>query len=252
MRHEEVSIQTRDGQCPTHILAPDEPGSRPAVLFFMDALAMRPTLIEMAGRLAEAGYLVLVPDMFYRFGPYAPLDPREVLAGDFRATIGPMIATSNNALAASDTQALLDYLDTRGDVAGPDVGTVGFCMGGRISLFVAGTVPGRIAAAASFHAGHLATDDPSSPHRLAAQIRGEIYVAGADRDHGYPPEMAQRLDDALTQAGVAHRCEIYPGAAHGWMVPDFPVYDPIAAEQGWTELFALFARNLTGNPISVR
>lgn len=244
MGHQQVSIQTKDGACPTHVLTPDGEGPWPAVIFYMDGLAIRPTLVEMAARLAGGGYVVLLPDMFYRFGPYAPLDPKVVFQSDVRATIGPMMGTTDNRKAAGDTQAFLAYLDGRADVAGRKVGTTGYCMGGGMSLTVAGTFPDRIAAAASFHGGNLATDDPLSPHLLAPKMKAEVYVAGADKDASYPPEMEERLDKALTDAGVRHRCEIYAGALHGWMKPDFPVYDRDAAECGWRELFALFERNL--------
>jgi carboxymethylenebutenolidase len=117
-------------------------------------------------------------------------------------------------------------------------------MGGAISLTAAGTYPDRIAAAASFHGGNLATDSELSPHLLAPKIKGRIYVAGADQDNSYPPEMAERLEKALSVAGVAHRCEIYPGALHGWTMADFPVYDEPAADRHWRELLELFASGL--------
>jgi carboxymethylenebutenolidase len=117
-------------------------------------------------------------------------------------------------------------------------------MGGAISLTVAGTYPDRVAAAASFHGANLATDSELSPHRLAPKMKGCVYVAGADQDNHYPPEMAGRLEKALTDAGVDHHCEIYPGALHGWTMADFPVYNEPAAERHWRELLALFSRAL--------
>jgi carboxymethylenebutenolidase len=129
-------------------------------------------------------------------------------------------------------------------VAGSKVGTVGFCMGGGMAIAAAGTYPDRVAAAASFHGGRLATDDPGSPHWLAPKIRAELYVAVADNDGSCPPEMVERLEQALHDAGVRYRCELYGGASHGWMKPDFPVYDEAAAERGWAEMFALFDRVL--------
>jgi carboxymethylenebutenolidase len=225
-------------------LTPDGAGPWPAAIFYMDGLGIRPALIDMAARLASGGYVVLLPDLFYRFGPYPPLDPATVFAGDAMALLGPMMGTTDNRKAAEDTGAFLAYLDSRSDVAGRKIGTTGYCMGGGMSLTAAGMFPDRVAAAASFHGGSLATDAPISPHLLAPKMKGEIYVAGADNDHSYPPEMAERLEAALTDAGVNHRCEIYAGAAHGWMKTDFPVYNEAAAERGWRELFALFARNL--------
>ena len=244
MPHEQVSIQTGDGSCPADVLTPEGAGPWPAVIMFMDALGIRPAIIGVAERLAGNGYVVLLPDLFYRFGRYEPMDPNTVFAGDVRAAIGPMASTTGNRKAAEDTKAFITYLDTRDDVRLPKIGTVGFCMGGGMALTAAGMFPERVAAAASFHGGNLATDAPESPHLLAPEMKAEVYVAGADHDASYPPEMAERLERALADAGVRHHCEIYEGAAHGWMKPDFPVYDEAAAERGWSAMLALFKRNL--------
>ncbi|MCJ2006753.1 dienelactone hydrolase family protein [Methylobacterium sp. J-092] len=103
----------------------------------------------------------------------------------------------------------------------------------------------RFAAAASYHGGNLATDAPTSPHLLAPRIKAEVYVAAATDDGSYPPAMAERLEASLTQAGVRYETRTYP-AAHGWMMPDFPVHDPAAAERGWDDMLALFRRTLHG------
>jgi carboxymethylenebutenolidase len=195
--------------------------------------------------LAGHGYVVLVPDLYYRFGRYEALDPKVVFAsGDVRGNIGHLLASTDNRRAGEDTEAFLAYLDSRDDVARTKVGTTGYCMGGAISLTAAGTYPDRIGAAASFHGGNLATDSELSPHLLASRITARVYVAGADQDNSYPPEMAARLEQALGEAGVDHRCEIYLGALHGWTMTDFPVYNESAAERHWDELLTLFAEAL--------
>lgn len=245
MAHEQVTIRTADGDCPTHILTPDGDGPWPAVIIYMDAFGVRPALIDVAQRLAENGYLAVLPDIFYRSMPYDIPAPAEVFAkGEFREIIGPLMAKTGPGKAAADTGAYLDYLDTRSDVKGDKIGTVGFCMGGGMALSAAGTWPDRIAAAASFHGGNLASDKPDSPHLLAPKMKAEIYVAGADKDDSYPPEMHEKLKRAFDEAGVNYRAEIYEGALHGWMKPDFPIYNEEAAERGWREMLALFARNL--------
>ena len=178
MSHEKVSIRTRDGDCPAHVFTPEGAGPWPAAIFYMDGLGIRPTLFAMGQRLADGGYVVLLPDMFYRAGPYEPMEPKKVFAmGDFRAALGHLFGSTDNRRAAEDTEALLAWLDARDDVAGSKVGTTGYCMGGAISLTVAGTYPDRIAAAASFHGGNLATDSELSPHLLAPKMKGRIYVA---------------------------------------------------------------------------
>jgi carboxymethylenebutenolidase len=251
MAHEQVSIRTKDGNCPTHVFTPgggSAGGGKdkwPGAIFCMDGLGMRPTLVKMGQRLADAGYVVLLADLYYRRGPYEPLDPKKVFAsGNPREALASYFSTTDNRRAAEDTGYLISYLDTRQDVAGKAIGTTGYCMGGGISLTVAGTYPDRVAVAASFHGGNLVNDTELSPHLMAPKIKGRVYVAGADQDNSYPPEMAAKLEKALSDAKVDHRCEIYPGALHGWTMPDFPVYDEAAAERHWRELIALFKAKL--------
>jgi carboxymethylenebutenolidase len=243
VKHEQFAIPTPDGLCPSHLFTPADGTPRPAVIFYMDAGGVRPGLLAMAERLAQAGYAVLVPDLFYRFGSYGPLVPAEVFAGDFRAILGPMVATTGNAIAAADTEAFLAFLASRSDVLGSRHGAVGFCMGGGMAITAAGRWPDRFAAAASFHGGNLATDAPDSPHLLAPAIQAELHIGAAHKDGSYPPAMAQRFEQALTAANVRFTARTYP-AMHGWMMPDFPVFDAAAAEDGWRTMLDLYDRTL--------
>jgi carboxymethylenebutenolidase len=245
MSEEQVTIQTKDGHCKAWVLTPEGAGSWPGVIFYMDAFGIRPGMVQMATHLAAQGFAVLLPDLYYRFGAYGPLNPADVLKGDTGAIIGPLMGSTDNHKAGEDTEAFLAYLDSRPDVAGKAVGTVGFCMGGGMALTAAAYYPGRVSAAASFHGGNLASDKPVSPHLQLPKIKAELYIAVADNDQSYPPDMAERFDAALAAAGVKHKTEFYPGKLHGWMKPDLPVYDAEAAERGWNELAALYARTLS-------
>ncbi len=122
-------------------------------------------------------------------------------------------------------------------------------MGGRLSLYAAGHFGDRIAAAASYHGGALATDAPDSPHRLAPRMTARIYVGGAIEDRGFDDAQKARLEAALTDAGVDQVIETYQ-AHHGWVPSDTPAHDPAAAERHWTTLFELFGGTLTA-PIHV-
>jgi carboxymethylenebutenolidase len=125
------------------------------------------------------------------------------------------------------------------------VGVTGYCMGGRFSVMAAGTFPERIAAAAAFHPGGLATDAPDSPHLLASKMRGvKIYVAGAAEDPNFPDDMKQRLVDALAAGGVDHHVETYLGMRHGWVPSDTPVHSPEGAERHFKALLDLYASTL--------
>lgn len=242
-----IDIQTRDGTCPAHVYRPAGAGPWPGVLVFMDGLGIRPAMLEVGERIAAHGYFVLLPDLFYRSGPYEPMDPhttfsdpakRKVLMEKFFS-----LATAANVM--SDTRAFLDYLSTLPDMKPGGIATTGYCMGGFMSLTAAGTYPDRIVAAASYHGGRLATDAPESPHLLAPNIRARVYVAGAIDDPTFPDDMRARLADALGDAGVEHVIETYP-ARHGWVLRDTPVYDAAAAERHYRTLFALLDATLPG------
>ena len=240
----QISIPTRDGRCPAHLLTPTAQGRWPAVIVYADAGGIRPALIGMAQRLADAGHVVLLPDLFYRHGPYGPLVPKEVFQGDVMAILGPLMATTGNDKSARDTESFLAYLDQCEAVEGRKVGAVGFCMGGGMAITAAGTFPSRFAAVTSFHGGSLATDASTSPHRIAPRIEAEVYVAHAENDDLCPPPMVERLSQALDDAGVRYVAETYAGAAHGWMVTDFPTFNAVASEQGWRSMLTLFDRTL--------
>lgn len=242
----QVAIPTADGDARAFFFTPDGQGRWPAVLFFMDAPAIRPALFSMCERLAGHGYAVLLPDMFWRVGPYEPIDIKAAFRDEAarRELFGKFMSSTDPVRSMADTGACLDWLATRPEVKGEAVGCTGYCMGAGLSLRAAGTYPDRIVASAGFHGGRLATDEPDSPHLLAPRIKAKVYQGGADMDAGFPPEQADRLRGALTAAGVDNTIEIYEGARHGYAPPDMPVYDAAASERHWTALLKLLRETL--------
>lgn len=240
-----IEIKTPDGMCPSYLYRPAAGGPWPAVLVYMDGLGIRPAMLEIGERLAAHGYYVLLPDLFYRSGAYEPMDPREVFSNPEKRKIllGRFFVLATQANIMADTRIFLDYLAAQPDVKPGGIGTTGYCMGGLMSLTAAGTFPDRISATASYHGGRLATDAPESPHRLAPKMRSRVYIAGAIDDESFPDDMKERLEQALTQAGVDHKIETYQ-ARHGWVFRDTPVYDAAAAERHWQTMLALFDSTL--------
>ena len=241
-----VEIRTDDGICPASVFrASGSAGPWPGVIFYMDGPGIRPVLFEMAQRLANEGFLVLLPDLFYRAGPYEPVDAKTLFSDpEKRAAHAKFFNSIDKTRAASDTRAFLRFLDAEADLAGQKLGVIGYCSGGGMALTAAARYPERIAAAASFHGSSLATDADDSPHKLAGLIEAKVLVAGADKDPSFPPEQAARLAAAFADAGVDHRVEIWEGAAHGWTMRDFVIYNEAAAERHFHELVSLFNETL--------
>ena len=245
MARTEVSITTPDGNCSATLHTPDGAGPWPAVILYPDAGGVRETFRDMADRLSGLGYAVLLPDVYYRAGGFEPFDMNTVFTDPAeRSRLGELMGSLSTENTVSDAGEFLEFLAARPEVTGAGVGTTGYCMGGRISLLVAGSHPDRVAAAASFHGGRIAVeDDPDSPHLLARHILATVYVAGAENDGSYTPEQAALLEDALTAVGVEHTLEVYP-AAHGFAVPDNPTFDKDAAERHWAAMESLYASAL--------
>lgn len=246
--HRQLNVLTPDGPCPTSLYLPDGAGPWPGVIMLMDGPGIRPAIGAMADRLAASGFAVFLPDLFHRAGRYAPIDPRIVFADPalrerHRTTL---MASATPASAMTDVGALIAEMERNPDVAQGPYGVVGYCMGGRLALFAAGTFPDRFAAAASYHGGGLATDVPSSPHLLAPRIKGEVYVAGAIDDANFDDDQKQRLEQALGDAGVRHQIETYP-ARHGWVPSDMPAHDEQEAEHHWQTLVPFMKRLLAGD-----
>ena len=240
-----VEIPAPDGTARGTLVLPAGDGPWPGVVLFADAGGLREAMLGMAEKIAAPGYAVLVPDVFYRAGDWAPFDMATAFSDEKERTrlFSYMGALTNERIVA-DAAAYIDFLLARPEVRGPGVGTTGYCMGGRMSMVAAGALGTKITAAASFHGGRIAVeDDPTSPHLAAAQITATVYVAGAIEDASFTAEQAELLDSALTAAGVDHTVVFYP-AHHGFAVPDNGTYDPAASARHWEALQRLYQGRL--------
>ncbi len=229
-----VEIEAADGTCPAALSVPVGEGPWPGVIMFPDAGGMRDTMRQMGEQLSDLGYVVLVPDFYYRNGPYEPVDMRTAFSTKETAEmIMGMMQSYTADLVIGDARTFADYLDSLPEKKAGGLGTTGYCMGGRLSLITAANLGARIAAAASFHGGNLAkADDPDSPHHKADAIKATVYVAGAIEDQSFPDEQKDLLEKSLTEAGVDHTIETYQ-AHHGFAVRDNPSYDAAAADSHW-------------------
>ncbi|NUT72545.1 dienelactone hydrolase family protein [Pseudarthrobacter sp. C4D7] len=226
-------------------------GPFPGVILYMDAFGLRPRIQEMAQRIADWGYVVLAPNVFYREGTVAELAPAgDMTSPDGREAAGkaafPRVGRLTPDKALPDIDAWVSALAALDDVAPGPIGTTGYCMGARLAVRTATSHPEVVAACGGFHGGGLATEDPDSPHLALGNARARFVFGHADHDPSMGPDAVARLGDALTAAGLEATNAIYAGAPHGYSMADTSAFHPEATERHFEELRALLDGTLKG------
>jgi carboxymethylenebutenolidase len=216
------------------------------VLYLTDIWGIRPANQAMAQRVADQGYAVLMPNIFYRSDALPIMPPGEPDTRDpaVLRRLSHLLAAVDADRMRRDGVAYAEFLLALPQVEGSRIAVVGYCFTGQFALRTAAAAPRMVAAAASFHGGHLVTDAPDSPHTELPKVRAELYFGHAVEDQSMPPAAIEKLDDALKGWGGTYESEIYEGARHGWSVPGRPVYDEVQSERHFTKLFDLLKRNL--------
>jgi carboxymethylenebutenolidase len=242
-----VDIPMPDGTADAYLARPDDDQPHPGVLFIMDAYGLRPTIEEMADRIAADGYVVLAPNVFYRAGRSPVLPMPDTTDAESRTkffrSVGPLMRELTPERLAGDGAAYLDYLAQVAS-SGP-VAITGYCMGGRVGWRIAAAHPDRVVALGAFHPGGLVTDAPDSPHRSASDLDAELYLGFADEDPSMTADQIATLERTLEEVGTRYRAETYDGARHGYTMADGAAYDEAARERHFRELHDLLERSLS-------
>ena len=237
----DVTVTTPDGTADCYFVHPAT-GTGAGVLFWPDIFGLRPALRQMAKRLAESGYSVLVVNPFYRVKKAPTADKG---AATPIQDVMPLARALNETTHMTDAKAFIAWLDEQPSVAkNRKVGTQGYCMGGPIAFRTAAAVPDRVGAVASFHGGGLVNDTPSSPLAQATKTKAQFLVAIAANDDQRSPNEKNVLKETFSRAGLSAEVEVYEGTAHGWCPPDSGVYNEPQAEKAWSRLLALYGKAL--------
>jgi carboxymethylenebutenolidase len=242
----DVTVKTSDGMCDAALFTPAAKGTYAAVLMWPDIMGLRPALRDMGRRLAAQGYVVLVPNPFYRSAK-APVvgDNFDFSNPEQRAKLMGYRGAMTNDGIDHDAEAYLAFLDAQPQTSKTrKVGVQGYCMGGALSFRTAAAVPNRIGAVGSFHGGNgLVTDKPDSPHLLIAKTNAAYLICQAQNDDAQNPKMKDDLKAAFAAAGKTATVDVYQ-ANHGWCVKGGAVYNEAEAERAWTNLSALYKTSL--------
>ena len=225
-------------------IRPDDVAEFPGVLFLTDIWGPRPGNIGMAERLAEKGFAVLVPNVVHRYGPIQPGGLETDDPEENKKRLSRLFAALTPQQMVSDGRAYVDCLTAQKGVKPGQIGVVGYCFTGQMGVRIAADLPGKIAAAASFHGGFLVTDKPDSPHRILGPIKARLYFGHAVEDASATPEHVAALEQALRDWHGAFQSEVYDGARHGWTTPGRAVYNELQAERAFEKLIELFDATL--------
>jgi carboxymethylenebutenolidase len=241
----DVAVKTADGTADAALFVPSGKGKWPAVLMWPDILGLRPVFREMGKRLAAQGYVVLVPNPYYR-AKKAP-----VIAGAFDfgnkddwAKLRAFRDALTDAMVDRDSAAYVTFLDRQPQTDRQrKMGVQSYCMSGPLSFRTAAVRPDRVGAVATFHPGALVTGEPSSPHLLIPRSRAAYLVIIAKNDAEKMPKEKPELEAAFAKAKRSAHVEI-SSANHGWTVAGSETYDEKEAERAWAELLPFYRAHL--------
>ena len=245
MHEQEMRISTSDGEMTTFVAHPDGDGPFPVAVLYMDGVGYRDQIKRNARRFAADGYYCVAPDLFYRSGEKLTFDFSRMGDDAYRARLMSIVGSVKPDAVVADTEAIVDLIAADPSAAGGSKVCVGYCMGARMALHAAAAMPEEFVAAAGIHPGALVTDEPDSPHRDLAGVRGEVYFAFAENDHSATAENIDRFRRALGEQGVTGLVERLPGTSHGFAMADLPVYDEAATERHFERTLELSRRNLS-------
>ena len=204
-----VSLPRREGM-PTLVCYPDH-GSGRGVLVIHDASGRIPFYEDLTVRLAAAGYVAALPDLYFRQGPLSAPTPE--------AEMG-RLAQLDKRQSIRDLLTAVDWLKAQPAVTGARLGVVGFSLGATLALDM--TAERRDLAVAAYYpfpAGQVPADgkSPPSPLSQAARMSGPIIAFWGDRDEVVDTADAKRLGTDLTAHGVGFAAVVYPGTRHSFM-----------------------------------
>ena len=215
-----------NGKAAGGYLATPVSGSGPGVIVIQEWWGLVRHVRDVADRFAGAGFVALAPDLYHGRSTTSPDEA------------GKLMMALEIDRAERDLRGAIDFLLARDDVAGDRVGTVGFCMGGQLSLFAA-CANARVGACVDFYGIH-----PNVTPDLAS-LQAPVLGFFAERDGFAPPEAARKLESDLRAAGKDVEVTIFSGADHAFFNDSrADVYHAGYAAECWSRMLAFYRRHL--------
>lgn len=212
-----VVLAVADGSSMSAFVARPQGTPRGGLLVFQEAFGVNAHIRDVASRWAAEGYTAIAPELFHRTAPgfEGPYD-------DFNAVMPHVRALTTEGVVA-DIRAAHHWLETEGQIGGPakqKAAAIGFCMGGRVAMRAAASVP--LAGAVSYYGANFPPAD-------AAQIAAPVAMFWGGLDKHITPEIRRTLIDACTAARKPFSSTVFARADHGFNCDQRPSFHPESA-----------------------
>jgi carboxymethylenebutenolidase len=222
----------------------------PGIVVHFEIFGVNGHIEDVCRRIAAEGYAALAPDYYWR------LEQRTAPYTDLKAAFG-LAANLKDAEIMSDATSCIRYLRTQSFVDSDVIGTLGFCMGGRLAVLTAAANPDSISAAVSFYGGGLAGENMRGGQTLnpmdeAAKAKCPLLLFYGDKDQFILPEHAAAFTGKLKQLGKDFSSHVYAGAGHGFFCNDRASYNADAAADAWEKVKGFLEGNLKRAKAGVR
>jgi len=250
-----IDIKINGLDCDCYVTRPKDTSKPvPVVIYLMDIFGLRPALEHLGQKVAEQGFFVIQPNLFYREARSPIVEKLELLGnkdtiGDASCVVRGYSAKCDKLQVLSDLKCIMEYLETSKEyssiIVSDNVGIVGFCFGGGLAMRASNEFSNKIKAAASIHAGRLALPDVSdSPYHFIDNIKAQLYFGHAENDVSIPLDQIELLNKTLTDAKINFSSDIYYGCEHGWTMNDLYKYNKEGTDKVLIKLIELFTKNL--------
>jgi carboxymethylenebutenolidase len=218
-----VSFPSNGGTAEGHMVVPDS-GRGPGVVVIQEWWGLNDNIKGIAGRLAAEGFVALAPDLYHGKLTAEPDEAQK------------MMMAMKMDVAARDMAGAFDYLKSHEACTGK-IGSVGFCLGGGLSLYLATLRP---VDACVIYYGALPGVQPD-----LGNIKGAVVGHYAENDAWASPATARALEGQIRDAGAGVEFHIYAGAQHGFFNDTRPeVHDPAASQTSWERTLAFYRKHL--------
>lgn len=231
-----LELDTPDGKMEAYQAIPKSGGSHPAIIVLMEAFGVNDHIKDVAGRIAQEGYVTVAPDLYHREAE------RLIPYSDMKKAVATM-SRLQDPKVAQDIGAVIAHLKSLPAAKAGSLGVTGFCMGGRYTYLSAAHYNRDVTAAVVFYGGGIPMGNPS-PLDRTGEINCPMLLFFGGKDALISQDQVESIKKALTEKKKSFTIQVYPEAGHGFFCNERQSYNADAAKDAWEKFKSFFAQHL--------